>query len=399
MIKTIDDTLFKDKRVLVRVDFNVPLDENLKITDATRIKESLPTIDKIIDDWGIPILMSHLGRPKGEPNPKYSLKPVADYLRDNIGYNVVFAPDCIGDEVKQIIKDCEPGDVVILENLRFHKGEEKNEEEFAAKLAELGDVYVNDAFGTAHRAHASTAGVTKHFQEKFAGYLLEKEINYFEKALNNPAKPFVSIIGGSKISGKIDVIKNLMKLSDTILIGGGMMFTFYKAMGYEIGNSILEPEKIELASEIINQAKSMNVELFLPVDVAVADEFKNNANTEIVNADKIPSDCIGMDIGPETIEIFADRINKGKTIIWNGPMGVFEMSNFAKGTLEIARALSEATKLGATSIVGGGDSVAAVTQMGLNKNISHVSTGGGASLEYLEGKTLPGIAALRSKLS
>lgn len=396
MIKNIDGVKFKDKRVLVRVDFNVPLDENSKITDATRIKEALPTIDKIIDDWGIPVLMSHFGRPKGEVNPKYSLKPVADYLRDVIGYNVKFANDCIGHEVKKLIQECQVGDVVLLENLRFHKGEEKNDEDFAAKLAELGDSYINDAFGTAHRAHASTVGITAHFTDKFAGYLLEKEIKYFEKALHNPSKPFISIIGGSKISGKIDVIKNLMKLSDTILIGGGMMFTFYKAMGYEIGNSILEQEKIDLASEIINEAKAMNVELLLPSDVLIADNFSNAANTKIVSADNIPEAYIGMDIGPKTIETFTDRIINGQTVIWNGPMGVFEMSNFANGTLKIARALADATRQGATTIVGGGDSVAAVTQMGLDKNISHVSTGGGASLEYLEGKILPGIAALNS---
>ena len=394
MIKYIDEAKFTNKNVLIRVDFNVPLDENLKVTDDTRIKETLKTIDKVIDDGGIPILMSHLGRPKGEKNPKYSLKPVADYLINVFGYKVLFADDCIGDAPKKCIKDAEMGDIVLLENLRFYKEEEKNDEEFAKKLAELGEVYINDAFGTAHRAHASTHAVAKYFDERYAGYLLEAEINYLGKAVANPKRPFVAILGGAKISGKIDVITNLLDKCDSILIGGGMMFTFYKAMGYEIGKSLLEEDKIDLAKNILETAKQKNIKLILPVDTVAALEFDNNSQSRITSSDKILANEIGLDIGPESIKLYTDEIVKAKTIVWNGPMGVFEMPNFAKGTLAIAEALAQATSAGSISIVGGGDSVAAINQMKLNSKISHVSTGGGASLEYLEGKVLPGIEAL-----
>ncbi|MCX7736558.1 MAG: phosphoglycerate kinase [Candidatus Kapabacteria bacterium] len=394
MIKTIYDVNFESKKVLVRVDYNVPLDENGKVTDDTRIKESLPTIDKIIDDHGIPILMSHLGRPKGERNPKYSLAPVAEYLKEKFGYNVIFAEDCIGDIAKNAIAKAEPGDIVLLENVRFYKEEEKNDPEFSRKLAELADVYVNDAFGSAHRAHASTEGVTKFFETKVAGKLLLDEIEYLGKAVKNPIKPFVAIIGGAKISGKIDVIRNLFSKCDTILIGGGMMFTFFKAMNLNIGKSICEDDKVELALQLINEAKEKNVRLVLPEDVVIADNFANDANTHLVPVTEIPDNWIGMDIGTKTIEIFSGIIKEAKTIFWNGPMGVFEMSNFANGTLAIAKAMAEATEKGATTIVGGGDSAAAISQMNFKNKITHVSTGGGASLEYIEGKTLPGIAAL-----
>jgi phosphoglycerate kinase len=394
MIKYIDEALFTNKNVLIRVDFNVPLDENFKVTDDTRIRESLKTIDKVIDDGGLPILMSHLGRPKGEKNLKYSLKPVAEYLINVFGYNVIFAEDCIGEIPKKCIKDSNMGDIILLENLRFYKEEEKNDMEFAKKLASLGDVYINDAFGTAHRAHASTFAVASFFQEKYAGYLLEAEINYLGKAVANPKKPFLAILGGAKISGKIDVITNLLDKCDTILVGGGMMFTFFKAMGFEIGKSLLEEDKIELAKELLKKASEKNINLILPVDVIVADKFDNDAGTRIAKNSDILASEIGMDIGPETIKIYTNEILKSKTIVWNGPMGVFEMTNFAKGTLSVAEALAQATSTGAITIVGGGDSVAAINQMKLNTKVSHVSTGGGASLEYLEGKELPGISAL-----
>jgi phosphoglycerate kinase len=384
----------KDKKVLVRVDFNVPLDENLKITDDTRIVQSLPTIDKIIDDHGIPILMSHLGRPKGEKKAKFSLKPVADYLINNYGYDVIFADDCIGDDVLNLINNADIGQIVLLENLRFYKEEEANDLEFAKKLAANGEVFVNDAFGAAHRAHASTAGITQFVEEKYAGKLMLDELEYLGKALNSPVRPFVAIIGGSKISGKIDVIRNLMDKCNSIIIGGGMMFTFYKAMGYNIGNSILEADKVDLAKELIELAKSKGVNLLLPTDVVIADAFNNDANFKSVSSNDIPDGWIGMDISEDSIKTFSETIIAAKIIVWNGPMGVFEMSNFANGTFSIAKALATATDRGAISIVGGGDSVAAIKQMGYSKKVSHVSTGGGASLEFLEGKQLPGVVAL-----
>lgn len=391
---TIDHLQLKGKKVLVRVDFNVPMDENLNITDDTRIRASLPTIQKIIQEGGIAILMSHLGRPKGKVNLKYSLKPVAERLGKLLNKEVKFANDCIGEEVKKLVNSLKEGDVLLLENLRFHEEEEKNDENFARELASLGDIYINDAFGSAHRAHASTEGVTKFFKENAAGYLMQKELEYLSKAVGNPERPYTAILGGVKISGKIDVINNLMNKVDNLLIGGGMAFTFFKAQGLEIGKSLLEEDRIEMAKEILQKAKLNNINLFLPVDVVIADKFDNNANTEIVDVNNIKSEWQGLDIGPKTIEVFKSIILMSKTVVWNGPMGVFEMNNFSKGTFEIAKALAEATQNGVTTIVGGGDSAAAISKAGLENKVSHVSTGGGASLEFLEGKTLPGVAAL-----
>lgn len=394
MIVSIYETNFDSKRVLVRVDFNVPINSEGKVEDDTRIVESLPTIDKIIDDGGIPILMSHLGRPKGAYDPKYSLKPVADYLHDVLGYSVIFANDCIGEEAEKAVKSAKPGDVVLLENVRFHKEETENDTVFAEKLALLGDCYVNDAFGSAHRAHASTHAVAQFFHDKYAGKLMMDELHYLGKALNNPRRPFVAILGGAKISGKIDVIKNLLHKCDQILIGGGMAFTFLKAKGYEIGKSILEEDKIELAKELLSEAEKIGVPIHIPEDYIVADAFSNEANFRCVNAGEINVDDYGMDIGYKTRENYKEIILQANTIIWNGPMGVFEFENFSEGTKSIALALAEATQKGAITVVGGGDSVSAVNKLNLKKQITHVSTGGGASLEFLEGKTLPGVAAL-----
>ncbi|HPU23919.1 MAG TPA: phosphoglycerate kinase [Candidatus Kapabacteria bacterium] len=394
MIKSILEGNFEGKNVLVRVDFNVPYDKDGKVSDDTRIKMTLPTIDYIIDGGGIPVIMSHLGRPKGERNLKYSLKPVAEHLIEKYGYKVLFAEDCIGEVAEKTVKSAVPGEIVLLENVRFYPEEEKNDLEFAKKLARLGDAYVNDAFGSAHRAHSSTEAVAKIFDERYAGLLMKNELDYLNKALKSPIKPFVAVIGGAKISGKIDVINNLLDKCDTIIIGGGMIFTFYKAMGYNIGKSILEEDKIELASSLLNKAKENNVKLLLPVDVVVADKFENEANIKIVPANEIGDHDIGMDIGPKSQEEFANVITQAKTVVWNGPMGVFEMPNFAKGTFAIAEALAKATESGAVTIVGGGDSAAAINQMGFDKKVSHVSTGGGASLEFLEGKQLPGVVAL-----
>lgn len=391
---SVADVNFKGKKVLVRVDFNVPLDENLNITDDIRITSALPTIKKIMEDGGKVILMSHLGRPKGQRVEKYSLKPAAKRLSELLNKEVKLAPDCIGDEVKNLVNSMQEGDVILLENLRFYAEEEKNDPEFAKKLAELGDIYVNDAFGAAHRAHASTEGVTKYFDMNLSGYLMQKELDFLSKAILNPERPYVAIIGGAKISGKIDVINNLMDKVDTLIIGGGMAYTFYKAMGYEIGKSLLEADKIDVAKEVLQKAEEKKINLLLPVDVVVAPDFNNDAPRTIVDKDKIPADQEGMDIGPKTIELFKNEILKAKTVVWNGPMGVFEFDNFAIGTNAIAEALVEATKNGAITIIGGGDSAAAIKKAGLDDKVSHVSTGGGASLEFLEGKTLPGVEAL-----
>lgn len=383
----------RSKRVLVRVDFNVPMskEEQGKITDDKRIVESLPTIKKIISEGGKCILMSHLGRPKGEANEKYSLKPVAMHLAKLLVMPVAFADDCIGEKTRTAVNTLNDGDVLLLENLRFHKEEEKNDEGFAKELASYGDVYINDAFGTAHRAHASTEGVTKFIPKCAAGYLMQKELDYLSKVISSPSHPFTAILGGSKISGKIDVIKNLLPKADKILIGGGMIFTFYKAKGYEIGNSLLEEDKISLAKELLAAAGD---KLVLPVDVVAADKAENDSPFKTVDADKIPAGKTGVDIGAKTIESFKQIISGSKTVFWNGPMGIFEMPNFAKGTFEIAKALADATKNGAVTVIGGGDSAAAIAQAGLEKQVSHVSTGGGASLEFVEGKTLPGVEAL-----
>lgn len=391
---SIDKVDLKNKRVLVRVDFNVPLDENKNVTDDLRIKASLPTIKKIIHDDGKAILMSHLGRPKGERKPTLSLKPAAVRLSELLGKEVKLAPDCIGAETEKIIAEMNPGDVVMLENLRFHKEEEKNDQEFSKKLSVLGDVYVNDAFGSAHRAHASTEGVTKFIKICAAGYLMQKELDYLGTALGNPKRPYCAVLGGAKISGKIDVITNLMDKVDTLIIGGGMAFTFLKAQGKEIGKSLLEAEKLDLAKELLEKLHSSNIRFLLPVDVVVADEFSNDSPSQTVSVDKIPSDKRGLDIGKESVKLFGDELLKSKTIIWNGPMGVFEMSNFAKGTFAVAQSLAKATENGAITVIGGGDSAAAISEAGLEDKVSHVSTGGGASLEFLEGKILPGVAAL-----
>jgi phosphoglycerate kinase len=391
---TIDKVDVKNKRVLVRVDFNVPLDENLNITDDIRITSSIPTINKIIIDGGKAILMSHLGRPKGKVNPKYSLKPAAQRLGELLKKDVKLAPDCIGDEVKELVAGMKSGDILLLENLRFHEEEEKNDPKFSEQLASLGDVYINDAFGSAHRAHASTEGVTKFIKICAAGYLMQKELDYLGPAVSNPKRPYCAILGGAKISGKIDVINNLLQKVDTMIIGGGMAFTFFKAQGKEIGKSLLEEEKIDLAKELLVKVKKTNVKFLLPVDVVVADEFKNESPAKTVEIDNIPSEKMGLDIGPETIKLFNNEINKSKMVVWNGPMGVFEMDNFAKGTFAVAKELADATSKGAITIIGGGDSAAAISKAGLEDKVSHVSTGGGASLEFLEGKTLPGVAAL-----
>lgn len=394
---TIDDVELKNKRVLVRVDFNVPLDENQNITNDIRIRASLPTIKKIINEGGKAILMSHLGRPKGGKDPKFSMKPTAVRLGELLGKEVKFVNDCVGEEVKSVVNAMKPGDVTVLENVRFHAGETKNDPELSKEMALLGDVYINDAFGSAHRAHSSTEGLTKFISVSAAGYLMKKELDYLGSALADPEKPYCAVLGGAKISGKIDVINNLFDKVDTLIIGGGMAFTFFKAMGKEIGKSLLEEEKLELASEILNKAKNSKVKFLLPIDVVVADEFKNESPSETVSVDNIPVNKMGLDIGPETIKLFSDELLKSKTIVWNGPMGVFEMENFAKGTFAIANVLAEATKNGSITVIGGGDSAAAISKAGLEDKVSHVSTGGGASLEFLEGKILPGVAALNDK--
>ena len=394
MIKSIQDYNFNGKRTLLRVDFNVPLSEDGKVGDATRITATLPTIKKIIADGGIPIIMSHLGRPKGERNVKYSLKPVADYLNTIFPNKVKFAPDCIGDDTINITKHAVAGEIVLLENLRFHSNEEKNDIDFSIALAKNGDVYVNDAFGAAHRSHSSVDGLARLFNDRFAGFLMRKEIEYLSEAIENPNPPFIAIIGGAKISGKIDVISNLLDKCDTILIGGGMAYTFYKAMGLNIGASLLEEDKIELAKDIIEKAKVKGANLVLPIDHKVADRFDNDAETKILSCNEIPDAWMGLDIGTETIKKYSAIIENAKTIVWNGPMGVSELSNFELGTKSIAMALVRATEKGATTIVGGGDSAAAINKFGLAEKISHISTGGGASLELLEGKVLPGVKVL-----
>jgi phosphoglycerate kinase len=391
---TIDDLDLKDKKVLVRVDFNVPLNDKLEVTDDKRIRESLPTIKKILEDGGKAILMSHLGRPKGKKIPEMSLLPAAKKLEELLGKRIKFVKGCVGTRVENAVAELKSGECVLLENLRFHVEEEKNDPEFARKLSEWGEVYINDAFGTAHRAHASTEGVTKYFDKCAAGYLMQRELKYLGLALSDPKHPFVAILGGAKISGKIDVIKNLMDKVDVLLIGGGMAFTFLNAIGMETGNSLLEENKLDLAKKTLMMAK---VELSLPVDVIIAKEPDAESESSVVDHDKIPSDMKGLDIGPKTSQIFCKKIELAKTIVWNGPMGVFEVDKFAEGTNIVAQAMAQATERGATTIVGGGDTAAAVAKAGLADKMTHISTGGGASLEFLEGKTLPGVAALTDK--
>ncbi len=391
--RSIEDIDVKSKKVLVRVDFNVPQNENGEITDDIRIRGALNTINHLMQNGARVILMSHLGRPKGKFNAKYSLKPVAERLSALINKPVVLADDVIGEKVAELTNNLKDGDVMLLENVRFYEQEEKNDPEFAKKIAELGEIYVNDAFGTAHRAHATTAGVADYLPSAI-GYLIKKELDIMGKAITTPERPFVAILGGAKVSDKIGVIENLLDKVDTLLIGGGMAFTFYKAMGYEIGKSILEADKVELAGNILKKAEEKGVKLLLPVDMAVAPEFKNDAPITMVDADKMPNDQLGLDIGPKSMAIYSEIIENAKTVVWNGPMGVFEMPNFAKGTFALADAMSKCK--GAT-IVGGGDSAAAVEQLGFADKITHISTGGGASLEFLEGKVLPGIAVINEK--
>ena len=378
----------------MRVDFNVPLDDHKTITDDKRIFESLPSIKKVIADGGRLILMSHLGRPKGKVNPDFSLAPVAAKLAELLGSPVTMAKECIGAEVTEQVLAMKDGDVMLLENLRFHPEEEANDPDFSKKLAELGEVYVNDAFGTAHRAHASTEGITHFITTAVAGYLIEKELLYLGKALQEPERPFVAILGGSKISGKIDVLENLFKKVDTVLIGGAMVFTFFKAQGYNIGKSLVEESKVELALKILEEAKNKGIKLLLPTDVILTAEISADASRYAASIASIPDTMIGVDIGPITTETYRNEILSARTVLWNGPMGVFEIDNFATGTMAVAKALTEATAKGATTIVGGGDSAAAIAKAGLAHEITHISTGGGASLEFLEGKELPGIAAL-----
>lgn len=382
----------KGKRVFCRVDFNVPLDEQQNITDDTRIKASLPTIRFLVEKGAKVILASHLGRPKGKVIPEMSLRPVAKRLEELLGQKVKFAPDCVGEEVEKMVAELQPGEVLLLENLRFHIEEEKNDKEFAKKLANLCDIYVNDAFGTAHRAHASTEGITHFVEKSAAGFLMKKELEYLGKALSNPERPFVALIGGAKVSTKIGVLENLLTKVDVLLIGGGMTYTFLKAKGLEIGDSLLEPESVELARKIMEKAESLpQVKLMLPVDCLIANKFDETAETKVVPVDSIPKGWQGVDIGDKTFEIFADELKKAKTIVWNGPVGVFEIDKFAQGTRKIAELLAS---LDATTIIGGGDTIAAVAKFGVADKMSHVSTGGGASLEFLEGRELPGIAAL-----
>ncbi|WP_416197554.1 MAG: Phosphoglycerate kinase [Sporanaerobacter sp.] len=393
--RTIEDLQFEGKRALVRCDFNVPMDENGNITDDRRITSALPTINYLLDHGAKVILMSHLGRPKGQPNPKYSLEPVAKRLSELLGKEVVFADDekVVSENVKKIVDNMKPGDVVLLQNTRYRSEEEKNGEEFAKELASLGDLYVNDAFGTSHRAHASNVGVSS-FLPSSVGFLVKKEIEVMGKALENPERPFVAILGGAKVSDKIGVIENLIEKVDTILIGGGMAYTFLKAKGYNVGKSLLEEDKIDLAKSLMEKAKKKNVKLLLPIDTVVAKEFKNDTEYKTVNVDSIPEDMMGLDIGEKTVKLFSEEIKNAKTVVWNGPMGVFEMENFKVGTDEIARAMAETS---AVTIVGGGDSASAVEKAGFEDKMTHISTGGGASLEFLEGKVLPGIAAISEK--
>ena len=391
--KTIEDINVSGKKVLVRCDFNVPLDADKNITDETRINAALPTIRYLLDKGAAVSLCSHLGRPKGEFNMKYSLAPVAKRLSEKLGFEVKLASDVIGESAKKLAAEVKPGEAILLENLRFHAEEEKNDPAFAKELASMADVFVNDAFGTAHRAHASTEGVT-HYLPSVAGYLIGKELDVMGKALTNPVRPFVAILGGAKVKDKIGVITNLIDKVDALLIGGGMAYTFIKAQGGEVGNSLLDEERIGLAKELMDKAAAKGVKLILPVDNVIGDAFDNDCHQQVVESGKIPEGWEGLDIGPKTCEQFAEVIRTAKTVVWNGPMGVFEMPNFAKGTIAVAKALAESD---AISIIGGGDSAAAIEQLGFADKVTHISTGGGASLEFLEGKVLPGIAALEDK--
>lgn len=399
---SIQDLNLDGQHVFMRVDFNVPLTEDGRVSDDTRIRETMPTIEYALRKGARLILASHLGRPKGKPNPKMSLKPVAERLRTLLDQklarscNVGFAPDCIGLAAEELANNLEKGQTLLLENLRFHAEEEANDEKFSRQLAALADVYVNDAFGTAHRAHASTVGITRFLDKAAAGLLMQKELEYLGKVTSNPEKPFLAIIGGAKVSDKIDVLRNLLNKVDALLIGGAMAYTFLKSQGLQVGKSLVEEDKLDLAKELLQQAAGKNIRMLLPVDHVIAEKMDAAARTQIVRADQgIPADQMGLDIGPQTIAAFSKEIAGAKTILWNGPMGVFEVAPFANGTVKIAQAI--ASNHSATSIVGGGDSVAAVQQAGVADKITHISTGGGASLEFLEGKTLPGVEALTNK--
>jgi phosphoglycerate kinase len=387
--KTIKDIDLKGKKVLVRVDFNVPLKDG-KVSDDTRIVAALPTINYLLDQGAMPILCSHLGRPKGGPNPEFSMKPVADYLGTLVKNKVIFSPECIGPVASKAAAELKPGEILVLENTRFYPGEEKNDPEMSKQLASLADIFVDDAFGSAHRAHASTVGVTNYLPS-VAGFLLEKEIKFLDQAIDDPKRPFVAILGGAKVSDKIGVIKNLLTKADTVLIGGGMANTFFKAQGYSMGDSLVETEVLDVASDLLKQG---SVKLHLPVDVVIADKFDNAAQTKIIAAGPVPDGWRVLDIGPETVKNYSNIISTAGTVVWNGPMGVFEMGNFAKGTFEIAKAIADSKSI---SIIGGGDSAAAIQQSGLADKITHISTGGGASLEMLEGIQLPGLTALLDK--
>ena len=393
-METLNDFNFKDKKALIRVDFNMPLDDNLNVTDTTRIASAKPTIIKILEDGGSCILMSHLGRPKGV-QPEFSLQHIVDDIEDVFGVEVKFASNCIGEEAETLANTLQPGEILLLENLRFHEEEKKGDRDFAQQLSRLGDIYVNDAFGTAHREHASTTIVAQFFPEqKCFGHLLAKEIESIQKVLDHGEKPVLAVLGGAKVSSKITVIENILDKIDHLIIGGGMTFTFIKAQGGNIGDSICEDDKMELALEILKQAEAKNVIIHLPLDVIAADAFSNDANTQICDVNAIPNGWQGLDAGPKSLELFNDVVNTCKTILWNGPLGVFELESFANGTIALGDSIAESTENGAFSLVGGGDSVAAVKQFGFQDKVSYVSTGGGAMLESLEGKTLPGIAAI-----
>lgn len=393
-IKNVDNLSFEGKKALIRVDFNVPLDDNQKVTDDTRIQAALPTIQKILNDGGSAILMSHLGRPKSGPEDKFSLKHILLDLEKALGRPIKFAPDCIGSEAKNLAAGLKAGEVLLLENLRFYKEEEKGDAEFAKKLAGMGDIYVNDAFGTAHRAHASTAVIAQFFNDKVCGYVMLSELENADKVLGNPERPYTAIMGGAKISDKILIIERLLDKVDNLIIGGGMSYTFAKAQGGTIGDSLLEADKLDFVLELMEKAKAKGVNLILPLDTVISKAFANDAEQGLANKGEIPDGWMGLDIGPKTRELFAETVLKSKTILWNGPMGVFEMESFDKGTKAIAEAVVEATQQGAFSLIGGGDSAAAVNKFGYGDQVSFVSTGGGALLEYMEGKVLPGVAAL-----
>lgn len=392
--RIIEDVQLRGKRVIIRADYNVPLDDSLQITDDTRIRSTLPTINRAVDEGAKVILCSHLGRPKGKFDPKFSLAPVAKRLQRLLGKEVIFAPDCIGSAVEGLVAKMKPGDVMLLENLRFHAGEENNDDGFSKALASLADVYINDAFGAAHRAHASTVGITKFIPEAAAGYLLKKEIEYLEGAVENPVRPFVAILGGAKVSGKIGVIENLGKKVDKVIIGGGMAFTFLKAMGLEIGNSLVENDMLDFAKGVQDHAFSSGVKFYLPVDCVVAASREPGAETKIVPVQEIPKGWYGLDIGPASVKLFSEAVQDAKTILWNGPMGMFEVDAFARGTLAMAHSVANAYAL---TIVGGGETALAIHRAGESESISFISTGGGAALELLEGKTLPGLAALPNR--